>query len=572
MRRISALVLSVILCFLLTCGVQAAGNEVSQLFSEVSVGEDGSARVTMNISVHFMTPATEFVVPLSSEGREITASGATYEVKKQDGISCVVFRNEAGFSGDISFVCSYLLPSAVTEGKDKIQEFSLALPEKGWNYPIGNYQLTVTFPVKIESQPDWYSAYHGVDIENYLDISVEDSTLKANSFEGFKDQETLSLTMEFKESPFDLKHQPGQTASVDTVLFWIFLVLSLAYWFFFLRGKLLRPVLRQTAVNGTTAGEIPCELSGLLPDVAGTLAHWGNLGYLTITRTSAGRIILRKKMEMGNERAAAERKLFYSIFRSSEAVDASNPRLLSVAGRIGPRVRRSWFRRLYRKNGGNPRIFRGLALLTGFMACFKTFDLMLPANAGRWFLLPLLSVLGTCLCFLIQGACLRFYRRRRKVFLTAGTVSLVVLFILSISAGTFGLMFLCLLLQIFAGLATMFGGVRLTAGNDLVRQLLGLRKFLSRGDTEELRRLAEDSSYFYEMLPVAEELGVGAAFARRCRDLPLEPCPWLLDSLSEPETSMEFYTLYAQVMASVRKEPTLSPAPKSSSKEASYYG
>ena len=358
MRKITALVLSVVLCLLLAFSVQAAGNEVSQLSADVSVGTDGSAAVTLNLSVHFLTPAQEFVVPLSPDASEITASGAVYDTGKLDGTACVVFRNEAGFSNDISFVCSYVLPRTVADGKDGAQVFTLALPEKGWDYPIAKYQLKVTFPGKIQAQPGWYSAYHGVDIENYLDISIADNTLTASRFESFKDQETLSLTLDFKEGIFNLKHQAGQTASVDIILFWIFFVLALLYWIFFLRGKFLRPVLRQTPVNEAPAGEIPCELFGLAPDIGGMLAHWGNLGYLVITRSSNGRILLRKKMDMGNERPAAERTLFYSIFRSSEVMDAASPRLLSVAGQIGARVRRSWYPRLFRKRRGLPPFFR----------------------------------------------------------------------------------------------------------------------------------------------------------------------------------------------------------------------
>lgn len=614
MRKLTALVLSVVLCLLLACGVQAAGDEVSRLSADVKVAEDGSSKITLNIDAHFLASPRDFVVPLASGAKDILASGASYDLTEEKGVDCVAFHNAAGFSGDLVFVCSYSLDHTVAKDKEGGQVFTLKLPEKGWNYPIEKYELTVTFPAKVETQPGWYSAYHGVDIENNLNTVIEDLTLPSGeipassavpsgeeseassadssgekpaehspaspvtgsvltvtNFERFKNEETLTMTLKFKEDTFHLRHAPGQTASFDIIFFWIVFAAALLYWIFTLRGKSTRPVLRQTPVNEASAGEIPCELFGLEPDLGGTLAHWGNLGYLNIVRSPNGKVFLQKKMEMGNERSTPERKLFYSIFRSSSTMDASNPRLSAVAKRLAPRVRRSWNHRLYSRKSGNPGIFRFLSLLAGLMVSLMTFDLLLPPSGARWFLMTLLTLLGTGLCFLIQSAAKRFYRRRRAVFLTAGAAAVLVLFILSIKAGSVALMLLNLLLQIFTGVSLMFGGRRNSSGEELVRQLLGLRKFLAHADTDSLLRLTrEDSLYFYEMLPFAEGLGVGSAFAKCCRELNLEPCPWLSDTLSDPITSQDFYTCYSQIMAAVRREPSLSPAPRAASREAGY--
>ena len=52
----------------------------------------------------------------------------------------------------------------------------------------------------------------------------------------------------------------------------------------------------------------------------------------------------------------------------------------------------------------------------------------------------------------------------------------------------------------------------------------------------------------------AELLGVGAAFARRFGSMQLEPCPWLTDARESPATALEFYRLYADVLAQLRGE------------------
>lgn len=122
-------------------------------------------------------------------------------------------------------------------------------------------------------------------------------------------------------------------------------------------------------------------------------------------------------------------------------------------------------------------------------------------------------------------------------------------------------MLVSLALQVFCAISTRYGGVRQESAEELVRQLLGLRSFLRTANADALQRLSRsDSQYFYRMLPFAEMLGVGAVFARRCGVLQPEPCPWLIDSLSEPHTAPEFYATYCQIAAAVRKEFSVAPS------------
>ena len=570
MRRFISVLLCAVLCLLLSFSASASGTEVTELVADVVVFSDGSCNVTLTATVHFLTAQKQFIFPLAADADDINASGASYDTDEIGDVECVIFERSSGFSGDMTFVCSYSLSRTVTEKDDGTQLFSLQLPEKGWQCPIERFSLSISFPSEVTAYPSWYSAYHGVDIENYLDISINGTQLSVNSFDRFKDQETLSMELKFDAGSFELSHLPGQTVSVVTVLFWLVFFCTLAYWFLRLRRKHLHPSARHTPVNEATAGEIPCQLFGLAPEPAGILAHWGNLGYLTISRSRNGRILLRKQMEMGSERTVAERKLFYSLFKNGDTIDALNPRVLSVCKKIGVLMQRSWTRRLYRKNTGSPYILRYLGLAAALLAGLITFDLLLPANFFRWILLPILAALAAAMSYVVQKACLNFYARRRILFLLAGSVCAFLLVILSLSAGCFGIMLMSLSLQIFCSVTTMFGGLRESSAEDLVCQLLGLRAFLRSASPEALQRLNQaDGMYFYRMLPFAEQLGVASAFSRRCGVLQCEPCPWLSDALSEPQTAPEFYHLYSQIMAAIRKEPALSPMSKPA-KEASY--
>ena len=50
---------------------------------------------------------------------------------------------------------------------------------------------------------------------------------------------------------------------------------------------------------------------------------WAQLGYLLIQTDSGGKVLLHKRMDMGNERSLFENKIFALLFGSRQAVDAT---------------------------------------------------------------------------------------------------------------------------------------------------------------------------------------------------------------------------------------------------------
>lgn len=567
MRKTVSVLFCLLLCALMVLPAHAASTEVSQLNALVTVSEDGSCDVTLTATVSFLVSQTEFTLPLSADAGDITASGASYKVKTVDGVQTVVFSSEIGFSGAVTFVCSYQMEGTVSDSAGG-QLFTLALPEKGWPCPIVSYSLSIDFPCELSSYPTWYSAYHGLDIENYLNISIMETGITAQSLERFKDAETLSMELKFPADSFDLRNAPGQTVSVATVLFWLSVVCAVVYRFLRLRTKWPQKKLRHTAVNEATAGEIPCQLFGTAPDAMAIFAHWGNLGYLVIRRSQSGRISLQKQMEMGSERSNAERKLFYSVFKSTDSVDALSARVQSVCKRGGRMMQNGWARRLYQRHGGSPYLLRALGLISACLCGLIVFDLLLPSGFFRWVVLPILVVLTAAGAKLIQSACLQFFGRKRNKALLLGVLAAIVLLLFASSAGCLLLMLVTLAVQIFCALSTVFGGRRTGSASALAEDLLGLRSFLRSATPDELTRLDRaDGLYFYRMLPFAEQFGVGWAFSRRASGLHLEPCPWLIDAGNEPKNAVDFYRTYLSVATAVRGERTLSSVIKSAQKQ-----
>ena len=542
-----------LLCLLLLCGsVCAAGTEIGELNTEVTVNEQGACFVTMTVKVEFSDSPQTFIIPLGSNARDVELAGWSYRTRRLDGVTCLILRSEAGFAGEQTFVCSYRLPYAVSDSGSG-QTFTLKLPEYGWAYGVSSYRLTLTFPGEVTSAGHWTSGYFNDIFDNYLDIQVEGKTLTAQSNTPMRDAETVTLSLSFPEGTFDLRNQPGKTIAFDRICFYILLVLAVAYWLLRLRNPLSLPKAERTTNMEASAGEAPCQLFAELPDVATLLVHWGNLGYLTIYRSGNGRILLYKQMEMGNERKPSERKLFYDIFRGGSTCDAQSIRFRSVARSSGRAIRSAWNKRLFHRGSGNPLLLRLLGLLAGLMVGLIVFDKLLPANGGRWFFLPLLALLSVGLCALLQRGLLQLLHRRPLAPMAVAGGALLTLLLLGGFADCGGIMFLNLLLQSFCALGTLFGGRRSPAGRERLNHLLGLRKFLRRADRTELQEMTRyDNQYFYRMLPYADAMGVGRAFASGFGDWRPEPCAWLTDARRQPGTAREFQALYDEILTSIR--------------------
>ena len=316
--------LAVFCALALSLSALAADAALPSLEAAVNVREDGVCEVTMTAEVDFSAAQDSLLIPLGTDARDITLAGWSYETVLQDGVTCLKLSNPAGFSGKQQFTCSYTLPCRAAEAADG-QQFRLSLPETGWDYAIDSYTLTMTFPAEVTNAPEWTSGYYGDVVDNYLDIRTQENTVTAKSTAAMRDHETLTVAVQFPADTFNLRDQPGKTAGFDRIAFLVLLAAAVAFWFLRLRSGLILPRAQQTIGMESTAGEIPCQLLGEAPDAAGMIVHWGNLGYLTV-RMSRGRVILYKRMEMGNERKPSERRFFAALFRAGASCEAGGLR------------------------------------------------------------------------------------------------------------------------------------------------------------------------------------------------------------------------------------------------------
>ena len=435
--------LAVFCALTLSLSALAADAALPSLEAAVNVREDGVCEVTMTAEVDFSAAQDSLLIPLGTDARDITLAGWSYETVLQDGVTCLKLSNPAGFSGKQQFTCSYTLPCRAAEAADG-QQFRLSLPETGWDYAIDSYSLTMTFPAQVTNAPEWTSGYYGDVVDNYLDIRTQENTVTAKSTAAMRDHETLTVSVQFPADTFNLRDQPGKTAGFDRIAFLVLLAAAVAFWFLRLRSGLILPRAQQTIGMESTAGEIPCQLLGEAPDAAGMIVHWGNLGYLTV-RMSRGRVILYKRMEMGNERKPSERRFFAALFRAGASCEAGGLRYQAAVREMQAPILTGWRRRMF--TGGNPLVLRLLGAAAGLFASLLTFDRLLPATGSRWVWLPVLTALGTAACVLVQRGVGSLFRRRRALALALGGLSAIALVIFGVLAGSLPYQLLSLLLH-----------------------------------------------------------------------------------------------------------------------------
>lgn len=559
MKRIWSALLAIALCLLLVPHTSAAGAAatVTAYDAAVAVQTDGSVDVQARITVHISGTFDTLTIPLGANATACALGGEEFTKTTVDGIVCLVVERAAGLSGDQTFQVSYSLPSCASRSAGG-QIFDLKLLPAAWDYALDKYAVTVTFPKSFTATPQFSSGYYGENVDNYLNISLQEGVLSVQTTEKLRDHDELRLYLELPADYFTLPSAASRAQGFCRVGFWLLLVLCLLYWFVRLRSPLFFPAVRRLPPLSATAGEIGFQITCDRPDLPLLTVHWATMGYLSIYRNRNGRILLRKKMDMGNERKRAEQKLFAALFAKEPICDVQSARFRRISESADRMLSAYWGRRLFRRSSGSPYLLRLLSLLAGALVLLMSFDALLPSLPLRSILLLLLTVPASALFVLVRRGCTTVLRRERQLPLLLGAASLLLLLFLGSRAGTSIFMLLALLLELFVSGVTLFGGRRREFGQDILQQLLGFRRYLRGASRAQmLRALHIDRQFYYSTLPIADALGLASAFTGHFRDVTLEDCPWLDTAEGVPHSAQEFYEIYRELLRAMHgKEAT----------------
>lgn len=567
MKRLILLALCVMLIASVSVGVSAFEGETRATSVQMiaTVSNSGSAQVSTTVALHVETPLEELHYPVPANASSITLNGSRVFTEKTNQARLVnLTKLLGGMTGDFTFTVGYSVantvrPLAQTDSAaDSAKKLQLDLPLlAGFAYPIDQVQFSINLPGNITNQPGFISGYHQANIEKDLTYSVSGGNIAGRSWTALKDHETLNLRLTATEEMFPQTRVELPSLDTITTIIYVCIGLALIYWIFVLRNFL--PIREYPAVapEGFGAGQLGTVLTMAGADLGLMIFTWAQLGYVVIQMDRRGRVLVHKRMEMGNERSAFEQKCFRSLFARRDVADTSG---ISFARLHQTVSAQKAIPSLLRKNGGNVQIFRILAAVAGLL-CGTCFGILLGNMLDfGWLFMSVLSFVGLICSWQIQHWTQGVFLHHRIRLWTALGMSVLWL-ILGLAIGQLSLALLSVSIQLIAGFLAAFGGRRSEDGKLAMGQVLSLRSHLSRLSSRKIQQYCQENpNYFFDMIPEAMAMGCDKAFARRFGKSRLPACPYIIASDTRGLTAAQWSQLMRQILdgmtARQRQMPT----------------
>ena len=520
MRRIRIFAIFLAGLILLALPV-AAATGASQIQSHTTVATDGTCQVNMTIHLHLDSTVSGLYFPLPLEADNILLNGSRVSTKTADG--GIQVKLPAYAAGDHTFTLQYKLPLALSKVGSKVI-LTLQLLNR-FPYPIAQMDFTISLPGEITARPEFTSGYHQADTDRLIYQSISGNTLTCSALETLKDHETLTMTLEVDPAIFP-------DAMVEKPLFstWDGAALCLAalavvYYLIALLPRLPRRTRCYYAPDGVAAGEVGTCLTGQGTDLTLMVISWAQAGYILMELDRRGRVLLHKRMDMGNERTQFEVSCFHNLFHKRSTVDGTGHHYAVLCRKL--RNKSPLMSHMFLRRSGNPRIFR--ILCCGSAACsgVSLAVFLVAAPVGQVFLGIFLAAACCGAGFLLQEGGKSIPMRDKTAF-WLGLLCSVVWLLVGVLAGAASVA-PTVIFQFLAGIVAAFGGRRSEPGARSMQQLFGLKRYMLKADTFELQRLLQiNPNYFYELVPYALALGVDKQFAKRFGKVKLSDCSFLI--------------------------------------------
>ena len=551
MRRVRCFLLS-IFCILLLTTTASAQTAATDVSSVINVSADGRCQVTMTVRLHLDSLATTMTFPLPKDAQNVSLNGSsprTYTSAVDPEVMLVDLSSHNGIVGDYQLMFSYSLPDVLytvqptaTSDAKLMMEIPLL---SGFEYPVESMSFSVTMPGEVDGKPGFNSSYMQTGIESRLSAFVGGQIINGSTTASLQDREKISLVMQVPEEMFPGKLVIERTGNPEIVPMSVFGCLALLYWIIFMRTWPVFHHDRSVPIEGLTAGDLGCRLTAAGVDLTMMVFTWAQLGYLRIGIDRKGRVLLEKRMDMGNERSDFEMRTFGSLFAKSDVVDATGSRYARLCRYVAETV--SGVKEMYTKRAGNVKIFRvlgcGVSVFCGI--CFAMN--MTTSQILRTMLCILFVIFGATTAWGIQGGMYKVHVRGKIPVYVASVCGLLWI-VLGIVAGQWLMGLTVVAVQYLIGLLAAYGGRRSELGMYNAGQILGLRHFLRKLDDKTLDRLLENNpDYFFDMLPIAIALGVDTKFAKAFGKRRLSDCHYLLVARNDKRSAAEWALLVRKI-------------------------
>ena len=544
MRR----VLIAFLCCLLLVTAVSAASTATDLQNNTTVSSDGTCQVAITLQLKLDEVPAELLFPLPADARDISLNGGPARTSLSGTVRNVHLSSNIHAAGVYTFSLHYSMPDAIATDKNDQLVLTLQLLS-GFAYPIEKMSFTVSLPGAVEHRPKFLSTYHQESADSYIDYTVEGSVISGSFTTALKDHESLTMTLVVPEEQFPQPISKQWSLSTDDIAMYVCIAVALLYWLLTLRALPPRKIRRTQAPEGLTAGQLGCALTGRGVDFTALVISWAQMGYLLIQLDDNNRVMLHKRMDMGNERSEFEARAFRTLFGKRRIVDGTGYHFARLSKKLSVTV--PCVRGYYLPGSGNPGILRFLCLGIGVINGISLALSFASDTAWQIILSMLLMVVGGFLSWLIHdGAAVIHLRKRQPLYLSL--LGTVIWLFLGILAGELASVLLMLAVLWLLSLASAYGGRRNETGRQVMSEILGLRRHLSSVSKDELQQiLRRNPEYYYQLAPYAMALGVDKAFARRMSTRKLHQCSYLVTTEDGHLTAKEWNGLLRAAAAAM---------------------
>lgn len=508
-----------------------------------TVNTDGDCLVSMTVNLKLLGNDSGLTFPLPYSAEKITMNGSSVATSRVGSRTLVdVGRVTGGMSGEFTVRFDYTLPKAV--GVTTERKLQLSLPMlSGFDYPVEVFSFIVTLPDNVTGTPLFTSTYQQVGFEADLNLIVTDNMITGTSIKGLNDHESVLMTLMVPREMFPSVRIYQRTGNPELIPMGIFAGAAILYWLLFLRT--LPPARTRATLppEGISAGELGCRLTMTGGDMTMMVLSWAQMGYLVI-QPNGSKILLRKQMDMGNERSLFEIRVFQALFNNRDVVNCSSAGYAKMCRKTASMIPGE--KAMCRPRSGNRKVFRVLLCISQVFCGMCVAMNMTSITILQIMFSLIFGLMGAASAWAIQEFALYFRSRSRvRCWIALGLI--VFWFLLGLIAGQPWIPLGASVAQLLLGFPAAYGGMRTELNRSEAGEILALRRYLkSIPRPEAARLLKSDADYFYRMAPYAMALGVGKQFAAAFGRRPLEPCPYLLVRNGENRTAQEWMRLLTQ--------------------------
>lgn len=503
-----------------------------------TVNADGDCLVSLSVTIHLDAGDDSLTFPLPAAATSITMNGySASTTRSASAVHVNLSRATSGLPGDFTIRFDYMLPDVVYPIEGRKLEMTIPIIS-GFSYPITSMSYVITLPTQITTLPSFTSTYRQNGIDADLDYVIKDNMITGSIRNGLNDHESFSLTMPVEQEMFPTVSTYQRTGNPEVIPMLAVLGAALMYWLLFLRTLPPPRVTANHPPEGLTAGELGCRLTLQGGDLTMLVLSWAQLGYLLIHQDGNGRVLLHKRMEMGNERSLFEVRIFGLLFGNRRVVDCSGSHYAKLcrktAGMLPGEKTMCSSHPIHRK------LFRVLCCASQSI-CGVCLTMNLTTITALEVLLGIvLVVLGAAFAWQIQNIAYGLFLRRKNG-VWAGLVCLGLWTVLGLIAGVVLIALGSAAAQLCAGFLSAYGGRRTSLNKAETGQILALRRYLKNPPKQELeRRLSLDPELFFRLAPYALAMGVTKPYAAAFGKRKLPQCPYLVTKVHGKRTAAEW--------------------------------